>query len=680
MEVPRDSMVNNLMGGQTCTWSTFQSRLRHLMQDHQKAYERLAAELLEGAQSDTSCVIRNVVSMPESLRDGIELEHRQAALQSLPKHLSEQLRNSGAGGNYEATSPNKFLDKGSDRRSADAVLETVPPPSRPMGAGALMAPETMPQSIPLSPKQGERENRQHSGEFSRSMTQLLALESGMPSDRLGATFVGRTHLHLQNSTALQEVTAWIGKRVHFFATLGDKWAGIIEPKRTGLLASFVSHKMFDALCGSVILANTMYMVLVTNKHMLLMSTSPESQQGTSDAAVELAFFVFYVIELLIRLLVHKLYFFCNEDFAWNSLDCFLVVLATFEYAVNAAAGSMNFMFLRILRLLKVSKLLRVVRAVRFLAELRLFIDCLRGCAMSLFWALVMIFIVLLLFSLLFVQSLATHLQDDASNASGSRTAIIERFGSVEDAMITLLEIACGFGDWYSTYKVVSVTGGFTTTLFVFFTLFMAVAVWNIVTSVFLENTMKVTQPDREVELLIKHRQDVEDAKELMQVCQLADSDGSGTVSLTEFQEFMCNDAFRRYFDMRGIDIKDTELFFHMVTMSTGATEIDLEAFVGSCLRVKGSATSIDLHTLGFEMKIMNQIEKRFFMFAEQQFANLDEKISELRRLIHGETTSQASAAAVAPSRGAVAEAHQAGQDAAPDWQEEPDVPGSVPLT
>eukprot|EP00929_Paragymnodinium_shiwhaense_P025158 TRINITY_DN15283_c0_g1_i2.p1 TRINITY_DN15283_c0_g1~~TRINITY_DN15283_c0_g1_i2.p1 ORF type:complete len:131 (-),score=33.08 TRINITY_DN15283_c0_g1_i2:335-727(-) len=90
--------------------------------------------------------------------------------------------------------------------------------------------------------------------------------------------------------------------------------------------------------------------------------------------------------------------------------------------------------------------------------------------------------------------------------------------------------------------------------------------------------------------------------------------------------------------MRGIDIKDTELFFHMIRTTTGADEIDLEAFVGSCLRVKGDATSIDLHTLAFENKMMFQQQKRFYTFAEQRFNSLDEKLSKVGIYMRDEAT------------------------------------------
>merc|ERR1719310_1190525 len=100
------------------------------------------------------------------------------------------------------------------------------------------------------------------------------------------------------------------------------------------------------------------------------------------------------------------------------------------------------MFLRILRVLKVTKLLRLVRAVRFLRDLRIFAECLRGCLMQLFWALVMICLVLLIFALFFVQAMSGFLSTagEGPYEDGVQKAdIVAYYGSVQKAMLTLLE-------------------------------------------------------------------------------------------------------------------------------------------------------------------------------------------------------------------------------------------------
>merc|ERR1719487_359608 len=100
-------------------------------------------------------------------------------------------------------------------------------------------------------------------------------------------------------------------------------------------------------------------------------------------------------------------------------------------------------------------------------------------------------------------------------------------------MMMLFNTVTG-GDWAIPYKVASASGSLTSTIFVFFVVFFTVGVWNIVASVFIENTMKMACPDREEELLQKHRQDLADTRELMKICAVADTDLNGSMSVDEF--------------------------------------------------------------------------------------------------------------------------------------------------
>eukprot|EP00929_Paragymnodinium_shiwhaense_P059374 TRINITY_DN29733_c0_g1_i1.p3 TRINITY_DN29733_c0_g1~~TRINITY_DN29733_c0_g1_i1.p3 ORF type:complete len:142 (+),score=39.99 TRINITY_DN29733_c0_g1_i1:186-611(+) len=63
----------------------------------------------------------------------------------------------------------------------------------------------------------------------------------------------------------------------------------------------------------------------------------------------------------------------------------------------------------------------------------------------------------------------------------------------------------------------------------------------------------------------------------------------------------------------------------MLNATSDGDELELEYFVGSCLRVKGVATGIDLHMLAFEHKIMAQKMKKFMHFVNRAFHDLTNK-------------------------------------------------------
>lgn len=76
----------------------------------------------------------------------------------------------------------------------------------------------------------------------------------------------------------------------------------------------------------------------------------------------------------------------------------------------------------------------------------------------------------------------------------------------------------------------------------------------------------------------------------------------------ELESVLMHPRFRSYLRVRGIDIHDANLFYRMMTSVVGdeSQDIDLHFVVAACLRMKGAASSMDLHALTFESKLLNK--------------------------------------------------------------------------
>lgn len=84
--------------------------------------------------------------------------------------------------------------------------------------------------------------------------------------------------------------------------------------------------------------------------------------GAAAPACEAVFLIFFAVELFLRLLVHRLYFFCNEDMTWNYFDFCIVALSALDGLSPAfASGASNVTFLRCARVLRLVRTIRVVR-------------------------------------------------------------------------------------------------------------------------------------------------------------------------------------------------------------------------------------------------------------------------------------------------------------------------------
>jgi|ERR1712216_635713 len=132
----------------------------------------------------------------------------------------------------------------------------------------------------------------------------------------------------------------------------------------------------------------------------------EEQPTSYGKVCEQVFLGFYTIELMLKIAVHRLYFFCNDEMSWNIFDFVLVLQALMDeiMLLFLEGDGSSLTFARMLKILKLAKIFRMLRALRFLKELRVMVQSLVGSAMSMIWSFVLMSLILYLFSMVFVSS------------------------------------------------------------------------------------------------------------------------------------------------------------------------------------------------------------------------------------------------------------------------------------
>merc|ERR1711963_282626 len=118
-------------------------------------------------------------------------------------------------------------------------------------------------------------------------------------------------------------------------------------------------------------------------------------------------------------------------------------------------------FLRVVRWMKLTKVLRMIRILQFVHNLRLFVACLVGCGSSLFWAVVIILLILVLFSMFFVQTMTMYILEYGTTDDVDQDFLQDVttcFGSVYKCIITLFQCVSGGEDWIGPYNIVKRTG------------------------------------------------------------------------------------------------------------------------------------------------------------------------------------------------------------------------------
>merc|ERR1719217_1046594 len=78
-----------------------------------------------------------------------------------------------------------------------------------------------------------------------------------------------------------------------------------------------------------------------------------------------------------------------------------------------------------------------------------------------------------------------------------------------------------------------------------------------------------------------------------------DQDESGTISLDELDRYFEDVRMKSYFQVLGIDPDDSERLFRLLD-EDGSGEVGIDEFLDGCLRLKGDARSIDVHSIMYQ--------------------------------------------------------------------------------
>jgi hypothetical protein len=343
------------------------------------------------------------------------------------------------------------------------------------------------------------------------------------------------------------------------------------------------------------------------------------------------FAALFLFELVVRLIGDGVVtFFTSEDMKWNCFDFFLVASSFVEVAldiVKAVAGGdesggpgilSNMRLIRIIRATRLIRLLRIARIVRFVRALSILIFSILNCLKSLVWALVLMVLMIYFFAILFCQAASTFIAEACPAGDGYATCAVwdedivsldKYWGTLSRAMLTLFMVMSNGLDWETVIEPLGQVGGHWAFMFLVFVAFATFAVLNVVTGVFCQSALESAQRDRELmvqSLLMNKRVYVESINsQFKAMFDMFNNEGEG-LTLDVFEQHLQEQTVREYFALLELDTSDAFGLFKLLD-EDGSGQIDAEEFVDGCLRLKGSARSIDLAKMGREIRSLANV-------------------------------------------------------------------------
>jgi len=388
---------------------------------------------------------------------------------------------------------------------------------------------------------------------------------------------------------------------------------------------FANGLFFKSITMIAIAANTLYLGLVADNNVknsyrrFLGETVPKP-----SVIPDISFTAWFSVEILIKMLADRLDFFVGEDKYWNWFDMALVA----EAIVGLFFEGSKLSFLRIFRVFRLVRVVKVVRSVKALARLRTMIFAILHSFVDLLWAFLVIILIIFVFAIVFDNAVADYFDTlDRNNEIQFQDAqnMEFLFGNLIETMISLWSAVSGGNDWMNYGELLRKvpTGDLYFAIFNFYVAFCVVGMFNVVTGVFVDSAVCVRTGDEVVQGYLDDLRNT--TEEIKGFFKEADMDGSGTLNWDEFQHHMQNPAVKAYFSGLDIDPEEAEIIFTILDGSK-SQEIKIDDFVNGTMKLKGSASKLDLMALMYDQTRQSMKFDALCDFVEEELLDIKKRV------------------------------------------------------
>lgn len=392
-----------------------------------------------------------------------------------------------------------------------------------------------------------------------------------------------------------------------------------------MAAAVITSRFFEALCAFIICLNALH---ITVSSELAVAHALEHIGGgawPSTAFLDntgLLFFLWYLLELIVKLFVYRTSFFTGPDRSWNYFDIGLVLsgmLGLLETFLGGEIG-LDVTWLRLLRLLKMLKMLRIIRVMRCFRELRVIMHSLAGSLSITLWSLLMLFGVMFVFGISFLQGMVGYLNNATPEQLSAEElhSLRQNWSTVLRSMLSLFAVVTGGMHWNDLADQLQPAGAVYYILFILFVGFTSFAVMNVITGIVVDAALKTSQMDYDAVVHEVFEKNATAMAKMKAAFGSLDGDDDDCMSLEELQASLPEKEVQDF--LLNLDLEpDDTLRLHRLLQRDDVGRVPVDEFIAACMKVKGPAKSLDIvclmslhtRTLGQMSHLMEYVEDQF---------------------------------------------------------------------
>jgi len=214
----------------------------------------------------------------------------------------------------------------------------------------------------------------------------------------------------------------------------------------------------------------------------------------------------------------------------------------------------------------------------------------------LFWALICVFVIMFLFSIVMMQIVTQFVTEQPGNSGGVQEGVIPYFGSIPVIFRTLLMAITGGQDWTVFFEGTVQVSATLCAVFIIYICLMTFGTLNIITAIMVESATAKARYDFEVCKSEQHHKMKTLSRQLVRLfCELQ-PDMSGTISKDQWERLCDLPQVATQFDMLGIDISRGEEVWTLLDLDRSG-KLNVEEFVSGCLSIQGGASNVNIEVL-----------------------------------------------------------------------------------
>merc|ERR1712039_595881 len=213
------------------------------------------------------------------------------------------------------------------------------------------------------------------------------------------------------------------------------------------------------------------------------------------------------------------------------------------------------------------------------------------------------FLIIYVFAILLTQAVTEHAVENGNDLDEVTKAY---YGTLSRSICTLFMAVSEGKSWgQMVFGPLSQIGHVWVALFLIYIAFVYFAVLNVVTGVFCQNALESAQQDLDMVLHSQLKAKNSYVERLQILFSSMDTDKSGELSPKELAEHLKDERVQSFF--RAMDVDTDNIWRLWNLMDQDDSDIlTFEEFVDGCLRLRGSATRIDVESLSRELKLVQK--------------------------------------------------------------------------